>query len=306
MRRLLPFVLLALVGPACGVQQGAVRDLAVLREARLYTFNEREADAYLRWLSKQPIATVDRAVALGRKNLGQPYRLGLLGEYPFELYDPEPLFCLSASDCVTFVEHSYAMAMSHDWASFIRVLQRIRYKDGRISILMRNHFMEADWNINNDWLFDDMTTSLSGGDPQPMEVAVDRAALFRKYGIVADVPIEIVDDAYIPRDRLPDVAAQLEDGDIIEFVRGDERSRHVSHVGLIAHDAANQATLLHSGAPAVQEVPLEAYLRRHSDVIGFKILRMVEGELEPGEEERHRDEQIVRGSVPDTAKLPGK
>jgi hypothetical protein len=294
MRRFLPFVLIALAIAGCGARQDSVRDLAVLREARLYTFNERELDAWLRWSSMQPLAAADQAVALGRKNIGQPYRLGLLGEYPFEIYDPQPLFCLSASDCVTFVEHSYAMAMSHDWGSFIRILQRIRYKDGRVSILTRNHFMEADWNVNNDWLFDDMTSELPQGDPQPMRVLVDRAGLFRKHGVAAEIPVEVVEDTYIPRDRLDLVLSQLEDGDIIELVRGDEHWQYVSHVGLIAHDAAGKVTLLHSGAPAVREESLEQYFQRHANVIGFKILRMAEEEPAPGEERQHRDELIVR------------
>jgi hypothetical protein len=295
MYRWLILMLIAMTGTACGARQESVRDLAVLREARLYTFNERELDAYLRWLSKEPVATADRAVVLGRKDIGQPYRLGLLGEYPFEIYDPQPLFCLSASDCLTFVEHAYAMALSHDWASFIRVLQRIRYNEGRVSILTRNHFMEADWNVNNNWLFEDITTSLTGGDPQPMRVVIDRAGLFRKHGIAVDIPIEIVDDAYIPRDRLADVLPQLDDGDIIEIVRGDESRQYVSHVGLIAHDAAGKVTLLHSGAPAVREESLEEYLRKHENVIGFKILRLPKDEMEPGEERQREEEQIVHG-----------
>ena len=294
MRRFLPLILIAFMGAACTAPQDRMRDLVVLRDARLYTFNELELDAYLRWFSKQEMATNDRVVALGRKNIGQSYRLGLLGEYPFEIYDPQPLFCLSASDCVTFVEQTYAMALADDWASFIRTLQQIRYKDGHISILTRNHFMEADWNINNDWLFDDITTSLRGGDPQPMQIAVDRASLFRKHGIIADVPIEIIDDTYIPRDRLANVLADLCDGDVIEIVRGNQTQQYVSHIGLIAHDAAGKVTLLHSAASAVREESLEGYLAQHPNVMGFKILRVLDEDTESGDEEWHRDQQIAQ------------
>jgi hypothetical protein len=295
MRHLFPLLLLALIGTACSARQEPARDLIVLRDARLCTFNERELDAYLRWFSNQPMSTNDRVVALGRKNIGQPYRLGLLGEYAFEIYDPQPLFCLSASDCVTFVEQTYAMALSHDWGSFLRTLQQIRYKDGHISIITRNHFMEADWNVNNDWLFDDITASLPKGDPQPMQIAVDRASLFRKYGLVTDVPIEIFVDTYIPRDRLAHVLPDLRDGDVIEIVRGNATQQYVSHVGLIAHDAAGKVTLLHSAAPAVREESLEGYLSRHPNVMGFKILRVLDEETEPGEEEWHKDQQIAHG-----------
>lgn len=40
------------------------------------------------------------------------------------------------------------------------MLQRIRYKDGVIGVLTRNHFTEADWVVNNSWLIKNITDSL--------------------------------------------------------------------------------------------------------------------------------------------------
>lgn len=186
-----------------------VRDVAVLQTAPLHTFNERELDVFLKWFSEEPLQTRERVARLGRQTVGQPYRLYLLGEYPFELYDPDPMYCLAASDCVTFVEQTYAMALSRDWPSFFQTLQRIRYKKGRVGVLTRNHFTEADWNINNAWLFDDVTEDVAGREVRTMTSSIDRAAFFAKFGIICPVPVQQFVGSYIPRAQLPVAARRL-------------------------------------------------------------------------------------------------
>jgi len=294
MRRLLIIALLVATGaPGCGRQQMIVRSLDDLQAAPLYSFNPPELDRFLRWLSRQETPLGERVVLLARKNVGQPYRLGLLGEYPFELYDPDPMYCLAAADCVTFVEQTYAMALSHDWASFFRLLQRIRYKEGRVGLLTRNHFMEADWNANNAWLFDDMTMALSRGNPAMMRARIDRAALLARHAVSANLPIEIVADMYLPRDRLDAALLDLRDGDIVEIVRGDEDWQWIGHVGLLARDAAGQITIIHSSSPTAREQLLDAYLRDHPDVLGLKVLRSKPPRLEEPARDNDLDGQIV-------------
>lgn len=274
MRRLLIIALL-LAGSAtgCGAPQMTVRGLDELRAAPLYTFNAPELDLYLRWLSQQEGPLGERVAFLARKNIGQPYRPGLLGEFPFELYDADPMCCLAAGDCVTFVEQTYAMALSHDWASFFRMLQRLRYKDGRVGLITRNHFMETDWNVNNAWLFNDVTVSLGSGQFETMRVRIDRSALLGRYGVGVSLPLEIMEDSYIPRDRLPAALPDLQDGDIVEIVRGNVEWQWVGHVGLIGRDGAGRVMLIHSSAPRAREESLGGYIGGRADVLGIKVLR---------------------------------
>jgi hypothetical protein len=253
-----------------------VRDVAVLQTASLHTFNERELDIFLKWFSEQPLRTGERVARLGRQTIGQPCRLFLLGESPFELYDPDPMYCLTASDCVTFVEQTFAMALARDWSSFFQTLQHIRYKDGRVGILTRNHFTEADWNVNNAWLFDDVTEDVSGGGVRPMTSSIDRAAFFAKFGIVCDEPVQPFVGRYIPRKRLPVAARRLKTADVVEIVRGAKGAQYVSHMGLILHNPAGAPMLLHSTQPAVREEPLLQYVDRHPEVLGIKVLRLAE------------------------------
>src|SRR6476620_922622 len=106
-------------------------EIAKLIDKPLYKCSEAEVDQYLKFLSATEPDLRKRIVHLARKNIGQPYELFLLGEMPFEPYDPQPIYCLGKSDCLVFSEHTYAMALSHDWPGFMRLLQRIRYRDGQ-------------------------------------------------------------------------------------------------------------------------------------------------------------------------------
>src|SRR5262249_46149809 len=90
-------------------------EIAKLIDKPLYKCSEAEVDQYLKFLSATEPDLRKRIVHLARKNIGQPYELFLLGEMPFEPYDPQPIYCLGKSDCLVFSEHTYAMALSHDW-----------------------------------------------------------------------------------------------------------------------------------------------------------------------------------------------
>jgi hypothetical protein len=112
--------------------------LAPLLAKPLYQFTEAETGRYLAYLQVSEPDLRRRVVHLARKNIGQPYEIYLLGEMPFETYDPQPIYCLGKSDCLVFTEHIYAMALTRDWTGFIRLLQRIRYRDGHLGVASRN------------------------------------------------------------------------------------------------------------------------------------------------------------------------
>jgi Protein of unknown function (DUF1460) len=249
------------------------RPIDQLRQARIDTFSNQELDHYLNWLAAEPLDLRSRVILLARQSVGQRYQLFVLGEFPFELTDPDPLYNLRASDCVTFVEQTYAMALSQNWPSFFKTLQRIRYRDGIIGFETRNHFTEADWNVNNAWLFSDVSAALAPKAAEPMKSSIDRAAFFKKAGIDRHDPIQIVEGSYIPRGPIESILPLLQDGDVIEFVREGGGYKSVTHLGLIAHDAHGGVTLIHSGKPAVQELPLADYLTRRPAFCGIKVLR---------------------------------
>ncbi len=261
--------------PAIAVEAEHPAAPVALADRPLYTFSEAEVDAYLRSLVENEPDPVRRILHLARKNIGQPYDIYLLGEYPYELYDPQPLYCLSRSDCVTFAEHMTAMGLASDWPTFFANLQRLRYKDGRIGMLTRNHFTEADWNRNNDFLFEDMTTKLGDGSVWvPLTSTIRRAKFFAKHGIGQNIPDEAFKGSYLPRERVGEILGELRDADLVNIIRGDSASQWAGHVGLIAQGPDGTVNFLHSARPAVREQPLLEYLAGDKRCVGIKILRL--------------------------------
>ncbi len=271
-----------------------------LRRKPLYKFTEVEVDAYLRFLRASQPNLRRRVAELARKNIGQPYEIYLLGEMPFEHYDPQPIYCLSKSDCVVFAEHTYAMALAHDWPSFMRLLQRIRYREGRIGVATRNHYTEADWNPSNGWLVGDVTRELAGDQAIEFRQKIDRAGFLKKrYQLDVEIPVEDFRDVYIPFLAVEQVAAELQDGDVVNVVRGRpaapnaaaSHSAWVGHVGMILRGPDGTVNMIHSAKPAVREEPLQQYIADAKStmaekdragkarLLGFKFLRLQEDPL---------------------------
>src|SRR5205085_5000319 len=152
---------------------------------------------------------------------------------PYELYDPDPMYCLDKSDCVTFVEHMYAMGLSKDWDEFFPLLQRLRYKDGKVGMVTRNHESVACWNPANAWMFEEVTASLGGGQQSvPLHLTWKPAKFFAQFGIGQDEKDVTVTSVYIPRDHVSAVLADIHTGDIIQIVRANSKEQSVAHFGL--------------------------------------------------------------------------
>lgn len=254
----------------------------------LFRMQPAEIGRFLAW---QQLAEPDlrrRIAALARKNIGQPYELYLLGEFPYETYDAQPLFELSKSDCVVFAEHVYAMALSASWEEFFWMLQRIRYRDGVIGVATRNHYTEADWNVANRWLVQDVT-ALLGAPTQAYRQRIDRRAFLQKqFKISRDIPVQDFDDVFIAKQDVAAIEAQLQDGDFVNVISGRKGGYWASHVGLIVTGPDGSRRLLHSAEPQVREETLQGFIARLAErdarqagqdkptLAGFKFLRLNE------------------------------
>lgn len=269
-------------------------EMAALKKRPLYTFNEEEVHKYLRFLHATEPDLRTRVKTLARKNIGQPYEIYLLGEAPFETYDAQPLYCLDRSDCVVFVEHTMAMALGSDWPKFFGLLQRIRYNNGQIGVATRNHYSEADWSPNNDWLVTDISAEVAGDGVASYSMRVDRAAMLHKrWGLDADIPVERLTIDYVPFEETVRALPELQTGDLAFIVRGNgPKSLWVGHMTMVVRTADDAVHLIHSTTPRVKEEPITEYIRRNVEAIpgreasgkarfyGFKFLRLNEDALE--------------------------
>ena len=289
---------LLFAGVAAFAADPAPRPVEQLAAVPLFQFTEPEVGAYLAHLQATEPDLRRRIVHLARKNLGQPYELYLLGEAPFETHDPQPLYCLTKSDCVVFVEHTLSMALSRDWSGFFRLLQRIRYREGRIGVATRNHFSEADWNPNNRWLATDITAELAGPQARYWHARIDRARFLKnRYKLDVPQPVEQLRDVYLPYEHAALADARVQPGDVIQIVRGVVKpgapenetfggNAWIGHLGFALRGDDGTLHILHSVEPEVREETLAALIARETAhnaekdaagkprLLGFKFLRL--------------------------------
>lgn len=266
------------------------KEMKKLIQKPLYKFTEEELDKYLGFLQETVPGLRDRIQILAKQNMGQKYDIYLLGEFPFEIKDKQPLFNLNKSDCVVFSEHIYAMALSHNWKEFFAMLQRIRYKDGEIGMLTRNHYTEADWVKNNTWLITEITDEIAGNAVVKTSSEIDRAKFFKKHGIGQDIPKEKIEWTYIPGDSLYKVLPYLKTGDFVNIVRAFPGSEPwVGHVGLISVEKDGQVNFMHSADPVVKIQTIQSYWDDYKakkkkkggwNFLGFRFYRLNENAME--------------------------
>ncbi len=269
-------------------------EAARLDSKPLYRLTPAELDRYLKLLQAKEPSLRGRVITLARKALGQPYKLYLLGEFPFEILDPDPLYSLKASDCVTFVEHVYAMALSRNWRSFFVTLQRIRYMGGEIGLTTRNHFTIPDWEPSNSWLVREIRVPAGPGGTRPLVVKTGRRAFFGKWGLGKDFPEKTVRTEYYTPKGIPRVLPRLREGDMVQVIRSFREGSGegwCGHVGLVGRLPGGTVTFINSTTPKVKEEPILHYMRRNLDLnpsrkarkrplfLGFRFLRLQEDPL---------------------------
>lgn len=270
--------------------------IETILQKQIYQMTPVEAGRYVAWVHEAEPDLRKRIAAIGRKNIGQPYILNLLGEFPFEVHDNLPLFSLDHSDCVVFAEHTYAMALSRSWEEFFWMLQRIRYKDGVIGVATRNHYTELDWNVSNRWLVTDVSAELAGANGPAYDMRVDRARFLKtRHNTVRDIPVETSRQAFVPKEQVAAIASQLQEGDFVNVISTRDGEHWASHVGLVVLGPNGERHFLHSAEPKVREETFESFMARAAEreaknaregrngqrLAGFKFLRLNENIVVP-------------------------
>ena len=263
--------------------------LAALLDKPIYKMTPFETGQYIPHMQSAQPDLRKRIAAIGRQNIGQPYSLNLLGEFPFEIHDSLPMYSIEQSDCVVFVEHTYAMALSQSWEEFFWMLQRIRYRDGVIGVATRNHYTELDWNVANRWLVTDISAELAGPTGPGYPMTVDRARFLKtRHHTERNIPVETSRQAYVAKDRVAAIASQLQEGDFVNVISTRNGEYWASHVGLVVLGPNGERHFLHSSEPQVREESFESFIARAAAreernrkegkngqvLAGFKFLRL--------------------------------
>lgn len=112
--------------------------------------------------------------------LGTAYVLGSLGEGPNALYDQFPRYRTDAFDCDTYVNTVLALALANSLTNFKQCINKLRYQQGEVSYIKRNHFTSIDWNENNqnNGILKDITLNIH--DKKNHSIAVYSSTLINK------------------------------------------------------------------------------------------------------------------------------
>jgi D-alanyl-D-alanine carboxypeptidase/D-alanyl-D-alanine-endopeptidase (penicillin-binding protein 4) len=139
------------------VKEDLARNLLDSLAGRIAKQHNSEAaqleDGKIIWQGATEIKNMNERINyFSNKLKGKPYFLGPMGEglsiYPS--YKPRVNF--REMDCLTYIEHALALAYSKNYDDFFGILQNIRYKNGTINYKTRNHFLVADWLVNNGFV----------------------------------------------------------------------------------------------------------------------------------------------------------
>lgn len=168
---------------------------------------------------------------IGDEYLGTRYVNDPLGE-EFGI-DADPLIRFDAFDCVTFVETVLADGNKEK-------LNQIRYKNGQIDFINRNHFIEADWIKNNSGVVKNVSAKYAPTNART--VTIDKKSWFKKnHNIDTDFATQTVILEYIPYSRVQDIV--IDRPMVVLFVRGDGDIKNkigtdlaVRHMGLLMPD----------------------------------------------------------------------
>ncbi len=176
------------------------------------------------------------------------------------------------------------------------MLQRIRYRDGVIGVTTRNHYTETDWNPQNAWLVKDISATLAGDRTATYPLTVDRTNFFRtRYKIDHAVPVETTIETYVPKVDVAGIVNQLQEGDFVNVISGQNGGYWASHVGIVVLGPNGERNLLHSAEPAVREESFAAFINRTTEresrqaaagkpgkaLAGFKFLRLNDAPVVP-------------------------
>ncbi|MBQ2017786.1 MAG: DUF1460 domain-containing protein [Alphaproteobacteria bacterium] len=207
---------------------------------------------------------------LGHDFLGAPYVESPLGEASAP--DSDPLIRFDAFDCTTFVETVLANGDQGQ-------LNQIRYKNGEIGFLNRNHFIESDWLLNNSERVENVSRYYA--NTAIRNVIIDKKAWLKKvHGIDSDFESVEINLEYIPYEHTeniviykPMIVLFITDNPEIHDKIGTDLA--VTHMGIVSPDGI----LRHASSEQkmVVDVPFTEYInlrKQNKNNIGIALVKI--------------------------------
>lgn len=217
------------------------------------------------------LAGCGNAPQIGDEYMGAKYVNDPLGEG--RAPDSDPLIRDDAFDCTTFVE----TVLAH---GDVDTLNKIRYKNGEIDFINRNHFIETDWLPNNSNIVKNVSAQY--GQTALRHVVINRAAWLRRmHNIDSDTAVVATDIEYIPYDNI--TTLKTDRPMIVLFIVGNTGKSDiigtdlaVVHMGFLMPNGM----LRHASSTAgrIVDVPVSEYIadrRQNKNNLGITLLEIL-------------------------------
>jgi len=208
-------------------------DNIIQKKKRIDKNTKKEINNLLNDKNLRNLTVTERMAFYSELFIGLKYDLKCLGDGENSYYDNNPLVNFNKTNCMAYSEHVIALSISDCWENFFNNLQNIRYKNGIISIVTRNHYIMADWLLNNSWLFYDATLKVS---PKNYEIAARKIShkdffnnkkIYDLQNIIEDRTVTI---NYILKDNINNVSNNFQSGDIFALVLKNKKDIFIGHI----------------------------------------------------------------------------
>jgi len=187
--------------------------------------------------------------------------------------DSDPLFDRTRADCQTLVEQVMAEAVAPDVGGLDTAVRLIRYRGSEVRLADRYHYCVPDW-LENPWPAVDVTAAIGKGLTVSTQRRIDRAALLKKRGVQAAVPVQQVRTVYVPRAQVGRLLDRIPDGSIGILV-SDRKDLVAGHLGFLFR--RNGKVVLRHASQTRKKVidePLTTYLARAPKrFVGMQLLQ---------------------------------
>lgn len=209
-----------------------------------------------------------RIALLSSALLETPYREHSLVGSPVQ--EEVLVLDLAGVDCFTLLDYVEAFRRSARFSDVLDNLQRVRYRQGRVSYRQRNHFF-SDWQLENSPWIDDVTSVVAGG-----RAVTVRKQLNRKQDgsfWLAGIPVVARELSFLPTARIDrEVLGTLQTGDYIG-IYSELPGLDVSHTGIIIR-GSESVFLRHAssreGVRRVEDTDLREYLQGKPGILIYR------------------------------------
>jgi hypothetical protein len=187
-----------------------------------------DQDNLQKLIKEKPSTTEEQIEFLSAKFLGTPYEASTLTG---DINTPE-VFTVNfeGMDCFTYIDYVEALRLSANLEGFKNHLKDIRYQDGNVTFVSRNHFF-SDWPARNSDSVRDVTYEIGGNKT----IAVEKNLNLKSDGsnFLSGIPVVKREIYYIPTSEIDDdLLNKLHTGDYVGIYT-DIEGLDVTHTGII-------------------------------------------------------------------------